>query len=84
MFKCNIKKLDSRGLNVQSTFWKEIIILWSEINYKPENITSCNVKTECIWLNSLIKSGNKVLNSRGCIKKNLVYLGQLVQNEKIY
>ena len=52
----NLNQADVAGLNIQDTFTKEVIEIWSSLNYE-ENLTDFG--NTPIWYNSLIRIANQ-------------------------
>ena len=52
----NLNQADVAGLNIQDTFTKEVIEIWSSLNYE-ENLTDFG--NAPIWYNSLIRIANQ-------------------------
>jgi len=72
IFNGNLNKNDlAKFIHVSDAFTKEILLVWSEINY-DDNITSTeNLLSLPLWQNSLVRIGNKPIYYKSWSSKGI-------------
>ena len=71
LFRCNINVSDIRNC-FKDSFWRDVLIAWSEFNYRETIDKSEDILAQWIWYNSNIRIDNKVVKvNRKAYRKGL-------------
>ena len=79
IWSCNLHWKDvDNAINTTNKFWRDVVIAWTRYHY-----TEVNDSHQILWLNSNIKSGNKVLWNETAYQNGLVYVSDLYSHGKL-
>ena len=71
-FTSNLNKIDIANIfKTQDSFLKEILLIWSEINFEESITTERQFTEQSIWYDSLIRINNSPIFSKNGIVKAL-------------
>ena len=56
------------------SFWRDVFRYWCEVNQDVYPLREQEIQRQCIWLNSLIKSNNMVLQNEFLFNKGIKYV----------
>ena len=73
---CNLNCKDIKARFDAKDFWVQVLIAWSKINVR--NPQSCQEIREFLWLNSNIRINNKPVVWNHWLKKDLLYIKDIV------
>ena len=80
LWKCNLCLQDVWKEFIEENFWCHMLFAWCKINYR--NPQSCDEMLEqCIWFNSNIKVGGKVIKWKHWIDKDIMVIKDLLNCE---
>ena len=77
IWSCNLKSGDVKKMVHGDSFWKQMLIAWSEINF-TEPSSKGEVRSQILWCNSLIKINNSTVSWDHWIEKGLLTVSDLV------
>ena len=75
IWQCNLHKQDVKG----STFWHEVLGEWCKLHFQSDMGNEDHVG-EILWRNSLIRINDKVLYNKKCIKRNMLRLADITDD----
>ena len=76
IWECNLSPKDTIKLAANGSFWHEVLVDWTKLNYVNE-VGESDVAKQCLWYNSHIKAGGQVLFMKKAFDEGLVYVNQL-------
>jgi len=84
LLKCNLHCDDLRqALNMPiNNFWYEVLYYWCELNFDPQPLFDGEIRQQCLWFNSLIKSGKKVYYKPVWYTKGIKTVDDLILNNR--
>ena len=78
VFECNLSKKDVKFLNIENTFWRDVMEAWCYYHY-TENID----QNQCIWYNSLIRVQGQPIFWKNCFSNGLFRVSQLYKGDEL-
>jgi len=84
VFRGNLDIQDSKKLaNNLSPFLKEILELWSELNYQGSIETVDSFLTQSLWYNSLIRVMEKPVFYKSWYQMGISHVNQIVKEQQV-
>ena len=77
---CNLKEEDIK-VQFKDSFWRDVLIAWSKVNFESCVEKVDNVLAQGIWYNSLIRINNAPVLNKKAYREGLTCIVQLVDDE---
>ena len=74
IFDCNLDIKDVKDLEIQNSFWRDMLRAWCAYNFRPRY-----TQDQSIWYNSLIKIQNRTIFWEKAYQKGLFRISQLFE-----
>ena len=82
IWKCNIKKSDVKKKFGSETFWSQMLLSWSDLNFHvPDN--KKGVLSQLLWYNSHIKIKGEIICWKHWVDKNILTIEDIVLLEPV-
>ena len=78
LWRCSIAPEDAREYKTSNVFWRDVLVSWSEYNF----FHNTRVENQIIWNNSSIRVKGKPVRWDDVLKKGLIYVYQLFENQR--
>ena len=84
VFKGNLHKDDLNHISTSDLFTKEIIKIWSEINYEATIQSNDHYFSMSLWHNSLIRIDKKTIYYKQCCAKGIQTVAHLMKDSTTF